>query len=160
MLVSCEQGLQPVAGFRGTVVLPTDNSDAVHWPDSLQGAVVTFAATRSLDPQNLSFNQIIQNFLGFSQPLDTTREKQDYFLEALPTPFSYVAGVVATTVPITKLLGQPADSLSAHPEYFKILSLYGYRPTSPVPFGLITVKEGLVTDSINFEIDFNFEVEF
>lgn len=149
-----------MAGFQGTVTLPTDNSGAVIWPDSLEGAVVTFAATRSLDPANLSFQQIIENFLGFSQPLDTTRETQEYFLEALPTPYSYVAGVIATTVPITQLLGQPPDSLVAHPEYFKVLGLYGYKPNNPVPFGLITVKDGQVTDSINFAIDYDTEITF
>ncbi|MBS1271011.1 MAG: hypothetical protein MAGBODY4_00140 [Candidatus Marinimicrobia bacterium] len=160
ILLGCEQGLQPVAGFQGTVTLPSDSSGVVIWPDSLEGAVVTFAATRSLDPKNLSFQQIIQNFLGFSQPLDTTRHTQEYFLQALPTPYSYVAGVVATTVPITQLLGQPVDSLSAHPEYFKVLGLYGYKPNSLVPFGLINVKEGEVTENINFDTDYDFEVEF
>lgn len=158
LLAGCEQGLQPVTGFEGTVYFPTDSSDAVVWPDSLAGAVVIFVDAGGLNFLHPSFSQLIQNILGFTNPLDTSRTEQPYFLEALPNK-SYLAGVIASTVPIGNLLGLPTDSLAAHPEYFQLLGIY-HTPGASLPFQFVNINQEDITTGIDIMCDFNYQLNF
>ncbi len=159
MLVwSCEHGLQPAPGFQGTVTFPSDDTGKVLWPDSLAGAVVAFADVSNLNLLRLTFPQVIRNILGYTNPLDTSRTQQPYFLQAFPGRY-YVAGVIATTVPISTILGQPLDSLAAHPEYFHILGLYG-NPEAIIPFRFVAVDDEEITSGIDIHCDFQFTIDF
>lgn len=158
VLMACEQGLQPVTGFQGTVYFPTDSTGTVAWPDSLNGAVVAFVDAEALNFPNLSFSQLVRNILGFTNPLDLSRDQQPYFLEALPGK-PYLAGVIASTVPIGSLLGLPTDSLAAHPEYFHVLGLY-HTPGGSLPFKFIYVDQEEITPGIDIHCDFNYQLSF
>ncbi len=151
--IGCEDGLRPPSGFKGTVSFP-HNQTQVEWPDSIQGAVVAFADASTIDVGNLSLDALIQNLLGFSQPLRETAS-QNYFLEALPG--AYLAGVVGTTIPISELILQPIDSVLAHPEYFQLLGIYGFDTSSDLPLGLVIVPDDGVAENIDILADFNFQ---
>lgn len=147
-----------MTGFQGTVYFPADSTGTVAWPDSLTGAVVVFVNAEALNLLNPSFSQLARNILGFTNPLDTSREDQPYFLEALPDK-PYLAGVIASTVPIGSLLGLPADSLAVHPEYFHVLGLH-HSPGGSLPFKFIYVDQEEITPGIDIHCDFNYRLSF
>lgn len=154
IIAACEQGLQPVTGFEGTVTLPTDNSGNIQWPDSLDGAVVVFAKY-SL---NISAETLPSLLLGYSQPLDLEQKHQSYFLQARPNEF-YIVGVVATTVPVSQILTLPMDSLAVHPDYFKIVGFY-QSPDQPDMLGFVHFGDGEIQEGINIDVNPNLILPF
>ncbi len=120
--------------------------------------MVAFADVSSIYLPSITFPQVIQNLLGYTDPLDTSRIEQPYFLQALPGR-NYIAGVIATTVPISKILGQPLDTLAAHPEYFQVLGLYG-NPDELTPFRFISVDDEEITPGIDIRCDFQYTLDF
>ena len=154
LTAGCEEGLQPVNGFQGRITFPENSNGTVVWPDSLNGAVVAFADARSIDIENISMESLVQNLLGFSQPLNE-RQNQEYFLEALPG--TYIAGVVGTTVPVDQLILQPMDSLLSHPEYFQLLGIYGYAPSAAIPIGLVIVPDDGIIENIHIDTQYNYQ---
>lgn len=152
----CEKGLQPVTGFSGSVTFPANDEGEVVWPDTLEGAVVAFVDAGSLNLTDMSLEDLIRNIMGFSNPLQETRE-QEYFLEALPG--TYLAGIIGTTRPVDQLVLQPVDSLVQHPEYFFILGIYGFNPDRIPPFRFISVDDDEVLHGIHMEADYNFRFD-
>jgi len=160
LVMACNRGLQPVTGFEGTVTFPDNGAGEVAWPDSLLGATVIFADISEIEGNifNLNFTKLVQHISGYTDPLDTNRVTQSYFLEAYPGNL-YVAGVVATTVPVISLMGMSMDSLAAHPEYFRVIGVY--NPSGgALPFDFITVEEDEVTPGINITCAFDFTLPF
>ncbi len=154
IFTGCEQGLQPVTGFEGTVTLPTNDAGEVQFPDSLYGAVVAFAKF----DLSLSAQTLPQKILGYSQPLDLNKPDQSYFLQAFPDEF-YIVGVVATTIPINQVLILPKDSLSAHPEYFKLIGYY-QNPSQPGQLGFVHFTDSKIQDGVNIHVNYNVTLPF
>ena len=152
VIAGCEHGLQPVTGFEGTVTLPSDASGEVQFPDSLPGAVVAFVPY-SLD---LSAETLSSQILGYSQPLDLQRTTQSYFLQARPNEF-YIVGVVATTVPVNRILTLPTDSLAAHPEYFQVVGFYS-QPDQPSQLGIVHFGDDEIQSGVDIRV--NPEIRF
>jgi len=155
LIAGCEKGLQPPPGFEGTVTLPINADGKVEWPDSLNGAVVTFAEFSS----DLSLSNLASALVDFSQPLDTTRSSQSYFLQANYQQ-GYIAGVVATRIPISKILVLPRDSIALHPEYFQIIGFYHDETLDPnflFPYSVFSLGNQRVKHGINITIpsDYN-----
>ena len=154
VVIGCEEGLQPPNGFEGTVRFPTNESGEVIWPDSLEAAVVAFADASKINFQQISFTEVLDHLLGYSQPLDTAEEQQDYFLQALAGPDKvYIAGVVATRVPFKQIIATPIDSLGAHPEYFQIIGIHR-KEKNDISF--IYVDDEEITSGIDIEVNYDF----
>ncbi len=125
------------------------------WPDSLESAVVAFADASEINFQQISFTEVLDHLLGYSQPLDTKRPEQEYFLQTLSGPEEvYIAGVVATKVPFKQIIATPLDSLSAHPEYFRIIGIYG---TNQSDISFIYVEADAITPGIDINVDYGFK---
>jgi len=153
-VVGCEQGLQPVTGFEGTITLPTGETGEVQFPDSLNGAVAAFVKF----DLSLSAETLPQKILGYSQPLNLNRPQQPYFLQAYPDEF-YIVGVIATKIPINQILTLPQDSLSAHPEYFQLIGYYR-NPTQPDQLGFVHFTDTKIQEGINITVDYNLTLPF
>lgn len=154
--VGCEKGLEPIIGCEGQVRLPVDSTTGkVIWPDSLTGAVVIVAEFQW--PLYTSLDSLFAHIVTYSDPLDTSRPVQDFFLQT--PPGVYIGGVVALTRPIMEIMFAPFDTLKAHPEYFKPVALY--KPVgSPQVAGTIGVSEDEIVSDIDMQVDFNFILPF
>ncbi len=149
---SCEEGLDTVAGIEGKINIPTDSlSEKIIWPDSLQGAVIVIAECGLYESLDSFFTHIVT----FSDPLDTSKKEQSYFVQTLPG--FYIAGVIGITVEMSKIIFLPQDSLSLHSEYFVPIGLYKI-PNSTLPIGIIRVQEKEITKEIDITINYNIEL--
>ncbi len=153
-IFSCEEGLDPVAGIEGKINIPIDSlSEEVIWPDSLQGAVIVVAEWRLYESLDSFFTHIVT----FSDPLDTNKKEQSYFVQTLPG--FYIAGIIGITVEMSKIIFLPQDSLSLHPEYFVPIGLYKL-PNSTLPIGIIRVQEKEITKDIDITVNYNIYLPF
>lgn len=154
--VSCEKGLEPVTGFEGQISLPVDSTTGrIIWPDSLTGAVVIVAEFQY--PLYTSLDSLFAHIVTYSDPLDTSRSVQDYFVQT--PPGVYLGGIVALKAPIMEIMFAPFDSLKIHPDYFKPIALY--KPAgSAQPAGTIGISEDEIVSDIDFQVDFDFELPF
>ncbi len=154
LFVNCEKGLDPVEGFEGKIIIPIDSlSGEVIWPDSLKGAVIITAKFQ----QYSSIDSFFTNLIAFSDPIDTNKNEQSYFIQTLPG--IYIVGVAGIKIPISDILFLPRDSLSAHPEYFVPIGLYKL-PHSILSFESIKVNENEIERGIDITIDFDIELPF
>ncbi|MDO9547949.1 MAG: hypothetical protein Q7J65_03165, partial [Candidatus Marinimicrobia bacterium] len=82
LLISCEEGLDPVAGIEGVVHFPVDTlSGAVVFPDSLVDAVVVVAEF-SLDYS--SVDSFFAHIVAYGSALGTTVEEAPYYIQLPP----------------------------------------------------------------------------
>jgi hypothetical protein len=113
--ISCEHGLEQVEGVQGTVYFPYDSTtNAVIWPDTLNGAFVVIAEFQSIVYQCV--DSIFAHIVAYSDPLETDERECDYSIQ-LKSGY-YIGGVVAidTSITIAEIAFMPRDSLAAHPE--------------------------------------------
>lgn len=154
LIFSCEEGLNPISGIEGKINIPTDPlSKEVIWPDSLHGAVIVIAEWGLYESLDSFFTHIVT----FSDPLDTSKEEQSYFVQTLSG--FYIAGIIGITVEMSKIIFLPQDSVSMHPEYFVPIGLYKL-PNSTFPVGLISVQEKEITKDIDITVNYNIELPF
>lgn len=154
-MVSCEEGLDPVAGIEGVVRFPTDSlTGAVNFPDSLEGAVVVVA---DFSPTYTAVDSFFAHIVAYSAALDTTLAAAPYYVQLAPG--FYFVGVVGLTEPLTEILFLPLDSLVQHPEYFKPIGLY-HLPESTLGISSIRVGEGEWLTEIDIDVDYELELPF
>ena len=154
LIVSCEEGLDPIVGTEGKIVIPTDSlTEEVIWPDSLQGAVIIIADWGSYE----SIDSVFSHIITFSDPLDISKKEQSYFVQTLPG--FYIAGIIGIKVQMSEITFLPQDSLFKYPEYFVPIGLYKL-PNSTLPVGLIVVQEKEITKDIDITINYNLELPF
>ncbi|MCK4445686.1 MAG: hypothetical protein KAW56_01235 [Candidatus Marinimicrobia bacterium] len=151
---SCEEGLDPVAGIEGKINIPTDSlSENIVWPDSLQGAVIVIAEFGLYESLDSFFTHIVT----FSDPLDTSKEEQSYFVQTLPG--FYIASIIGITEKMSEIIFLLQDSLSMHLEYFVPIGLYKL-PNSTLPIGIIRVQEKEIIKDIDITINYDIELPF
>jgi len=151
---SCEEGLNPISGIEGKINIPTDPlSKEVIWPDSLQGAVIVIAEWGLYESLDSFFTHIVT----FSDPLDTSKEEQSYFVQTLPG--FYIAGIIGIEKEMSEIIFLPQDSLSTYLDYFVPIGLYKI-PNSTLPIGLIRVQEKEITKDIDITVNYNIELPF
>ena len=154
-LVSCEEGLDPVAGIEGVVRFPTDPlTGAVDFPDTLKGAVVVVA---EFSPTYTAVDSFFAHIVATSAALDTTQADAPYYVQLAPG--FYFVGVVGLTKPLAEILFMPLNSLAQHPEYFKPIGLY-HLPESTLGISSIRVGEAEWLTAIDIDVDYGLELPF
>lgn len=155
IMVSCEKGLEPVAGVEGVVRFPADSlTGAVDFPDTLKGAVVVVA---EFSHTYTSVDSFFAHIVATSAALDTTLAAAPYYVQLAPG--FYFVGVVGLTRPLAEILFMPLDSLARHPEYFKPIGLY-HLPESLLGISSIRVGEAEWLTAIDIEVDYGLELPF
>jgi hypothetical protein len=150
--VGCEGGLTTEEGIQGTVRFPVDTTtNKVDFPDSLAGAFVVVADFGLYT----SIDSFFANIVGYSDPLDTTQQETEYYIQLFPGV--YFAGIVGTTKSITEIYFMSLDSLAAHPEYFKPIGLY---KLSGNDISSLLVRDDELTENVDIEIDYNLVLPF
>ncbi len=155
-IISCEKGLPPVSGIEGQVRMPIDSiTHQLIWPDSLHGAFVV--VVEFTYPFYTSLDSFFAHLVAYSDPLDTSRVVQDYFIQLKSG--IYVVGAVGIKVPVSQIVFMPRDSLKTHPEYFVPIGLFK-EPASQFPLSSVNVKPGEITSGIDLSLDYNIELPF
>lgn len=156
LMTACERGLQPVSGIEGTITIPTDSATGrISWPDSLYGAVIVVAEFTY--PFYTSLDSFFKHIVAYSDPLDTSRSRQDYFIQLKSG--LYVVGAVGLKAPVTQVVFLPQDTLANHPEFFQPIGLYK-APGSPSPISSINVEAGKITSGVDLTLQYDLILPF
>jgi len=156
--ITCEQGLEPVEGIQGTVYFPHDSTtNALLWPDTLNGAFVVIAEYQSIIYQ--SIDSIFTHIVAYSDPLEISEQEYAYSIQLKPG--YYIGGVVAidTSLTLAEIAFMPLDSLVIHPKCFKIIGVYE-SASSSFGVGKIKVLEDQLTYGIDIQVNYEYQLPF